>query len=99
LPAHLDVARYATAPNLTPATFSPPTSSLTVICNREFWRQCSPIFVAATVVVYVLAPSVYVWGGYPCGSVRAHAIDRLFTQPFVSRWNKLDYFRPFAYDV
>jgi len=73
-----------------------PALAYWVFFNREFWRPCPLPLVVGAVVLYLLAPPVYVWGGVVCGSVREHTIAQVHVQPRVSRWTALDFFWPFV---
>jgi hypothetical protein len=67
-----------------------------VVLNSDAWESCPHRLVIAVALVYLLAPPVYVWGGYVCGRITPHAIEQLRREPRVSRWTWLDYHRPFA---
>jgi hypothetical protein len=76
-----------------------PTLLYWVILNPGAWEFCPRRLVAAVVLVYLLVPPVYVWGGNVCGQIEPHAIEQFRKEPKVSRWAWSDYYRPFASGV
>ncbi len=73
-----------------------PTLFYWVMMDKELWKELDLKWVMVPIVLYLILPVVYVWGGYPYGSLWKHdivIIKQMIDGGF--RASPFDWIRPF----
>jgi hypothetical protein len=65
-----------------------PALAYWVLFNREFWAHLRPAVVVASLVVYAVAPTAFVFSGLPCGSLSRITVEQIRAHGLnVSAWD------------